>query len=109
MELKGGSLRRGPNEKKKNRAKDGMVMVPKGNGRLVSCTEEEGGVVRMKIVVRKSELKQLMEVMCGVKSTMSVSSVEQRLNLLWNKKYASTHRHNCWTPVLQTIPEEKFV
>ncbi|TKY50726.1 hypothetical protein E2542_SST22230 [Spatholobus suberectus] len=126
MELKGASLRRGyellkgsDKKKKKNRAKDVLEgMVPKGNGGVgvVSCTEEDGGVVRMKIVVRKSELKQLVEVMSGVKSTMlssmtvsvpSSTSVEQRLNLLWKKKYVSTHK--CWSPVLQSIPEEKLV
>ncbi|KAK7357893.1 hypothetical protein VNO80_17190 [Phaseolus coccineus] len=124
MELKGVSLRRGnellrgASEKKKNRGKgvvlEGMV-GGKGNG-VVSCTEEGGGVVRMKIVVRKSELKQVVEMLSGMKSTMllesSVSCVEQRLKLLWKRKYVSTtnrNRHTCWTPVLQSIPEERLV
>nr|KYP69202.1 hypothetical protein KK1_008389 [Cajanus cajan] len=116
MELKGVSMRRGyellkGSMQRKNRAKgvmEGTVPIPKGNG-VVSCTEEGGGVVRVKIVVRKSELKQLVEVMNGVKSTMSVSSVEQRLNLLWKKKYSNGNHHKCWSPVLQSIPEENLV
>lgn len=125
MELKAASLRRGyellkgHQKQKKNRLAKGVlesnIVNPKGNGGVgvVSCTEEVGGVVRMKIVVRKSELKQLVEVMNGgVKSTMHVSSVEQRLNLLWKKKYLSRAKGNpqkCWSPVLQSIPEEKLV
>ncbi|KAG4907403.1 hypothetical protein AAZX31_20G095000 [Glycine max] len=119
MELKGASLRRGyellkGQKQKKNRLAKESNIVPKGKGNgVVSCTEEVGGVVRMKIVVRKSELKQLVEVMNGgVKSTMHVSSVEQRLNLLWKKKYLSRAKGNpqkCWSPVLQSIPEEKLV
>ncbi|RZB89561.1 Polyamine transporter PUT1 [Glycine soja] len=126
MELKAASLRRGyellkgHQKQKKNRLAKGVlesnIVNPKGNGGVgvVSCTEEVGGVVRMKIVVRKSELKQLVEVMNGgVKSTMSVScSVEQRLNLLRKKKYLSRANGNhqkCWSPVLQSIPEDKLV
>ncbi|CAJ1977643.1 unnamed protein product [Sphenostylis stenocarpa] len=124
MEIKGVSLRRGyellkgSSEKKKNRGK-GVVLEGMVNGMrngVVSCTGD-GGVVRMKIVVRKSELKQLVEVMSGLKSTMSIescvsSSVEQRLKLLWKRKYVSRtngNDHKCWTPVLQSIPEEKLV
>lgn len=120
MELKGASLRRGyellkGQKQKKNRLAKESNIVPKGKGNgVVSCTEEVGGVVRMKIVVRKSELKQLVEVMNGgVKSKMSVScSVEQRLNLLRKKKYLSRANGNhqkCWSPVLQSIPEDKLV
>ncbi|KAG4984646.1 hypothetical protein GLYMA_10G283700v4 [Glycine max] len=126
MELKAASLRRGyellkgHQKQKKNRLAKGVlesnIVNPKGNGGVgvVSCTEEVGGVVRMKIVVRKSELKQLVEVMNGgVKSKMSVScSVEQRLNLLRKKKYLSRANGNhqkCWSPVLQSIPEDKLV
>ncbi|KAL2323984.1 hypothetical protein Fmac_023042 [Flemingia macrophylla] len=118
MELKGASLRRGcellkGSKQKKNRVKgvlEGtMVPIAKGN-RVVSCTEEDGGIVRVKIMVRKSQLKQLVEVMSGVKSsTTSVSSVEQRLNLLWKRKYGNGNPHKCWSPVLQSIPEEMLV
>ncbi|KAK7343328.1 hypothetical protein VNO77_11985 [Canavalia gladiata] len=115
LKLKGGgnvvSLRRGY-ELLKGGSNGGLGVV--------SCREEEGGVVRMKIVVRKSDLKQLVEVMKGVKgiahnSTMlssSSSSVEQRLNKLMWKKYLSKAKsmnengHKCWSPVLQSIPEE---
>ncbi|KAL9317044.1 hypothetical protein ACSQ67_013561 [Phaseolus vulgaris] len=97
-------LKKGVSEKKKNKGK--------GNG-VVSCTEEGGGVVRVKIVVRKSELKQVVEMMSGMKSTMLLeSSVEQRLKLLLKRKHVSTtnrNGHTCWTPVLQSIPEERLV
>lgn len=104
MELKGWS------GKKKNRVLEGMV-GGKGKG-MVSWREEDGGVVRMKIMVRKSELKDVIQMMSAVNPTLSlessVSCVEQRLKLLWKTKYVSTtkrNRHTCWTPVLQTIPE----
>ncbi|QCE08721.1 hypothetical protein DEO72_LG9g3750 [Vigna unguiculata] len=108
MELKGWS-----EKKKKNRA---LMVGGKGN-EVVSYREEGGRVVRMKIVVRKSELKQVLEMMSAVKPTMmlesSVSCVEeQRLKVLWKTKYVSTtnrNRHTCWTPVLQSIPEERLV
>lgn len=127
------SLRRGfgffrvPNSKKstsKHHLLEAMVRKENDNGSLgvVSCTEEDGGVVRMKIVVKKSDLKQLVEVMSGVKgealhgptiSSVAVpsSTVEQRLNLLWKKhqsgaKPLKRNSHKCWSSTLQCIPEE---
>ncbi|KAK7270164.1 hypothetical protein RIF29_23110 [Crotalaria pallida] len=102
------------------------AMVRKANNgsggiRVVSCTEE--GVVRMKIVVKKSELKQLVEVMNNGANKdeaqhrpIITSTVEQRLNnLLW-KKHQSRAKQNkgnyhkkCWSPALQCIPEELSV
>ena len=59
------------------------------------------------------ERKKLEVMNGGVKSKMSVScSVEQRLNLLRKKKYLSRANGNhqkCWSPVLQSIPEDKLL
>ncbi|KAK7280596.1 hypothetical protein RJT34_25661 [Clitoria ternatea] len=124
-------LKGGNQKKKNNRGKHVLEGVQKGGFGVgvVSCREEDNrGVVRMKIVVRKSELKQFVEVINGAHkssslsslnvSNLSSSSVEQRLNNLLRKKYVSsrakpalnntgnTHNHKCWSPVLQSIPEE---
>ncbi|KAL1295742.1 hypothetical protein HN51_056591 [Arachis hypogaea] len=92
-------------------------MVSKTNGgRVVSYVEEDNkGVVRMKLVVKKSELKQLVESMnAGQDRTMSSSSssyltAEERLNHLVRKKKHASYRTKpckCWSPALQSIPEE---
>lgn len=88
---------------------------------IVSCVEEDG-VVRMKIVVKKQDVKQILQVMRedhkssnahhDRSSPPSSSSAEQRLNLL-RKKYllrsvdvAKESRSCSWSPALQSIPEE---
>ncbi|MED6109135.1 hypothetical protein PIB30_030801 [Stylosanthes scabra] len=104
------------------------------NSSRIHVLEEDRGVVRMKLVLRKSELKQLLEFINnngGVNKgaanhdhrTMSSSSsltAEQRLNhLLVRKKKKhvsyriksrcsneSYYRSKCWSPALQSIPEE---
>lgn len=89
--------------------------IAKSNG-VVSQTEEDG-VVRMKIVVRKQDLKQMLQVMGGNNdhNTSSFSpslTAEQRLSLLRKKhvlmraNLAKQSRRSCWSPVLQSIPEE---
>ncbi|ONH92344.1 hypothetical protein PRUPE_8G169600, partial [Prunus persica] len=80
---------------------------------------QEDGVVRMKILVRRQDLKQVLELMNGgINSQASVvrpsSSlcVEQRLSLLRKKhllraSLAAKHsRQGSWCPALQSIPEE---
>jgi hypothetical protein len=74
--------------------------------------------VRMKLVVRKQDLKQMLEVMRGGKSNanqasyspVSSLSLEQRLNLLRRKHLSRSNsaKGSCrrsWTPALQSIPE----
>ncbi|KAE8672884.1 putative set domain protein [Hibiscus syriacus] len=79
------------------------------------------GVLRMKIVVRKQDLKQMLGMInddgeSGVTANhncyqSSSSSVEERLNLLRSKHLLRSNaivkesRH-CWCPELQSIPEE---
>ncbi|KAJ6896966.1 hypothetical protein NC651_022992 [Populus alba x Populus x berolinensis] len=78
-------------------------------GSVVSHTnEDEDGFVRMKFVVRKQDLKQMLELMRGCESSTNQS---QRLNLLRRKhlprsKAAKGSCQRSWTPALQSIPEE---
>ncbi|KAF8013430.1 hypothetical protein BT93_I1320 [Corymbia citriodora subsp. variegata] len=78
----------------------------------------EDGAVRMKLVVRKQELKQILEAIRGgrKKSTHQTAtsgqplSGEQRLHLLWRRKFVKDGRQSSsWRPALQSIPEEPQV
>ena len=141
MELKvvgNASLKRGfrffrARKDQKNTNKDILEAIAKASdgGRrraVVSCTEEDNGngVVRMKIVVKKSDLKQLIEAMNGgggggdeeeeepYRPSYSLSVVEQRLIMLRKKHIAranvavknNRNSRKCWSPMLQSIPEE---
>ncbi|KAK9944224.1 hypothetical protein M0R45_009802 [Rubus argutus] len=82
---------------------------------LSQSTQEENGVVRMKILVRKEDLEQVLELMRNNNNTNynnndngfdeedeeASFSIEERLNLL-RKEH---RRHSSWSPALQTIPE----
>ncbi|PQQ02570.1 hypothetical protein Pyn_10648 [Prunus yedoensis var. nudiflora] len=101
-----------------------MEAIAKVNGdhqegtNVLSHQTQEDGVVRMKILVRRQDLKQVLELMNGgINSQASVvrpSSlcVEQRLSLLRKKhllraSLAAKHsRQSSWRPALQSIPEE---
>ena len=87
-------------------------------GGVVSCIEKDG-VVRMKIIVKKQDLTQMLEVMGGggkskahlQPSNLPSLSAEQRLNLLQKKHVlrANTTKESSsssWSPALQSIPEE---
>lgn len=95
-------------------------------GGVVSHINEDG-VVRMKIVVRKQDLKQMLGIINGGRKnnisaannynyqsspTSPIISVEERLNLLKRKHLMRSNamkknisRHS-WSPDLQSIPEE---
>ncbi|KAK8481711.1 hypothetical protein V6N13_018376 [Hibiscus sabdariffa] len=91
------------------------------NGGVAVSRANEGGVLRMKIVVRKQDLKQMLGMLNGKnnvtadyncpQSSPSPPSVEERLNLLPRKyllrcnAFIKKSRH-CWSPELQSIPEE---
>ncbi|KAK4258463.1 hypothetical protein QN277_004910 [Acacia crassicarpa] len=106
-----GFLRGGGNQRnRRNRALEG---VAKANGGVVTCSEENG-VVMMKIVVRKSDLKNFIQAMGGdaasYPSSVPSLTAEQRLNALRRKHISKTNamkakHHKCWTPALQSIPE----
>lgn len=95
------------------------ISLVNGYGGVVSESNEDG-VVRMKIVVRKEDLKQMIEAMRGScnknahppSTSPSSSVVERRLNLLKIKHYprvniaSKNKRIDAWRPVLQSIPED---
>ncbi|PQQ14467.1 hypothetical protein Pyn_20096 [Prunus yedoensis var. nudiflora] len=101
-----------------------MEAIAKVNGdhqegtNVLSHQSQEDGVVRMKILVRRQDLKQVLELTNGgINSQASVvrpSSlcVEQRLSLLRKKHLlraslaAKRSRQSSWRPALQSIPEE---
>ncbi|KAL1343163.1 hypothetical protein HN51_029592 [Arachis hypogaea] len=93
-------------------ALESMVSKTNGGGVVSYVEEDNKGVVRMKLVVKKSELKQLVEsINAAHDRTMSSSSLtaEERLNHLVRKKKHASYRTKpckCWSPALQSIPEE---
>ncbi|KAK8481712.1 hypothetical protein V6N11_055819 [Hibiscus sabdariffa] len=93
-----------------------------GGGAVVSRVDEDG-VLRMKIVVRKQDLKHVLGIINGEDnvaanyykyyrpSSPSSISVEERLNLLRRKHLLRSNAMikksgHCWSPELQSIPEE---
>ncbi|GMJ08100.1 hypothetical protein HRI_004479200 [Hibiscus trionum] len=92
-----------------------LEVIAKANngGSTVVSHVNEDGVLRVKIVVRKQDLKQMLGKINGgcANSPSSLSlSVEQRLNLLRRKQLmkaanAARKRRHCWSPELQSIPE----
>ncbi|KAE8716845.1 hypothetical protein F3Y22_tig00110108pilonHSYRG00011 [Hibiscus syriacus] len=88
-------------------------------GGVVSHVNEDG-VLRVKVMVRKQDLKKMLGMINGggvtenfnhYQSSPSSVSVEERLNLLRRKHLLRSNafirksRH-CWSPELQSIPEE---
>ncbi|KAL3722744.1 hypothetical protein ACJRO7_035021 [Eucalyptus globulus] len=75
----------------------------------------EDGAVRMKLVVRKEELKHILEAIKGGRKKSAHQAAtsgqplsgEQRLHLLWRRKFVKDGRpRSSWEPALQSIPEE---
>ncbi|KAJ4773944.1 hypothetical protein LUZ62_062076 [Rhynchospora pubera] len=110
-------------DKKKAMAKCFFPSINKKNtpvdklqqGRLIS-REEEDGVVKVKIVVTKKELKHLIAAMnqrennARRRQTTAPQSFEQLFNLLRRKREKKQEvmksRQGGWQPALQSIPEE---
>lgn len=115
MQLKFGKPRAQPNATVKNVDGGGSVTA-----------------ARMKVVVRKQELKNVMELVMRMNGSKAVNghqiptmqravSMEERMILLWRRKVStgggsvvrergsSGGRHGGWQPVLQSIPEELYV
>ncbi|PSS29536.1 Protein Shroom2 like [Actinidia chinensis var. chinensis] len=85
----------------------------------VRSSGTEDGVVRMKIVVKKQDLKQMLELIRNGNTTDLKSSVsttpslclEQRLNFMRRRhplraSQVKGSRQSYWSPALQSIPEE---
>ncbi|KAL7237081.1 hypothetical protein ACSBR1_020202 [Camellia fascicularis] len=104
----------------RNNILDAIAQVSNGDGLVSGSDGGEDGVVRMKIVVKKQDLKQMLEVIRGGKNTGGTSTsvsptpslcLEQRLNLMrrrhqWRVSQAKGSRRSSWRPALQSIPEE---
>ncbi|CAA2970862.1 Hypothetical predicted protein [Olea europaea subsp. europaea] len=85
------------------------------NGGEAVCQTSENGSMKMKIRVKKEDLKHVVEVVRDGKgipcqSTPSMS-LEQRLNFMRRRHVlratqAKVRSRDSWTPVLYSIPEE---
>ncbi|TMX00810.1 hypothetical protein EJD97_000120 [Solanum chilense] len=95
---------------------DAIAKVNKS--RDFSSQVNEGEVVRMKIVVKKEDLKQIVEAL-GNGNTMNEnisnqisSSLEQRMNFMRKRQLIrkanqiKMRNNSSWMPMLQSIPEE---
>ncbi|KAL4281940.1 hypothetical protein GQ457_03G001790 [Hibiscus cannabinus] len=105
----------------KNRKQKAPARSNNNNGGVAVSRVDEDGVRRIKILVRKQDLKQMLGMVNGKnsvaadynyrRSSPSPASVEERLNLLPRKHllrcnaFIKKSRH-CWSPELQSIPEE---
>ncbi|KAJ0010639.1 hypothetical protein Pint_33790 [Pistacia integerrima] len=105
----------------KSNVMEAISQVNGYGGVNVVSQANKGGVVRMKIVVEKEELKQMIDMMRGSEnnahglpsSLPSPSPVERRLHLLKsrhllrvNNSSKENQRGHVWHPVLQSIPED---
>ncbi|KAJ4715937.1 VWFA domain-containing protein [Melia azedarach] len=84
-----------------------------GGGSVNVSEVNENGVVRMKIMVRKQDFRQILEAMNNSnisQAPSSSSSAEQRRNHLLRAVHVNagkeSRRRRSWRPVLQSIPEE---
>lgn len=94
------------------------------HGRDFSSQRDEK-VRRMKIVVKKEDLKQVLEALAVADGNIndycnkekgtnqllpSVSSLEQRLNFMRKRQQSrrANQLNSSWRPVLKGIPEERF-
>lgn len=95
---------------------DAIAKVNKS--RDFSSQANEGEVVRVKIVVKKEDLKQIVEAL-GNGNTMNEnisnqisSSLEQRMNFMRKRQLIrkanqiKMRNNSSWMPMLQSIPEE---
>ncbi|WOL09721.1 hypothetical protein Cni_G18474 [Canna indica] len=86
-------------------------------GRVISC-EEDGGVLRLKIVMSKTELKQLLSSMgecCSGNTDQHCITAPQSLgqwaHVFQNRQLKRVEKvkndeRSGWMPALQSIPEE---
>ncbi|KAJ0009858.1 hypothetical protein Pint_34233 [Pistacia integerrima] len=93
-----------------------MEAISLVSGGVVSQTNEDG-VKRMKIVVKKEDLKQMIDAMRGCEKNVYRPSIspssplvaEKRLNLL-NRRHllraSKESRRRTWRPALHSIAEE---
>ncbi|PIA56730.1 hypothetical protein AQUCO_00700822v1 [Aquilegia coerulea] len=97
-----------------------LEAIAQVHGGDVVSRKDEDGVVRMKIVVKKQDLKQMLEMIGGgtndspkastvLSAFSSILTLEQRLNIMRKRQMRRAERHkgcgSTWRPVLQSIPE----
>lgn len=95
-----------------------MESIAKVNSKAVVSQFNADGTVRLKLLVRKQDLKQIIEAArSGIINVYhhqqfhpTFSSIEQRLSVFRRKHLMKarkeSYRRGSWTPALQTIPEE---
>ncbi|RZC48537.1 hypothetical protein C5167_016956 [Papaver somniferum] len=94
-----------------------LEAIAQFHGAGVVSHTDENGVVRMKILVKKQDLKQMLEMMDNGKESSgnniqqqsSSLSLEQRLHVM-RRKHQRRAEHakgrRTWQPALQSIPED---
>lgn len=111
-EFKASPKRELKSTKGKKFSKTCLLEILAQGGSIASYTTEDG-TVKMKILVKKQDLKRIMNnTSTGTNrdrtnnaSSISSSSIERRLYDLMKKKKKPSKSSN-WMPVLQSIPEE---
>lgn len=97
-------------------SRSGRIQKPVASSIMEAISHINGGEIaaedgRMKIVVRKEDLKQVLEAIrengggWGRRTAEANLSLEQRLNLMRTRQILRAGRRS-WRPVLQSIPEE---
>ncbi|KAI3980584.1 hypothetical protein MKX01_025149 [Papaver californicum] len=95
-----------------------LEAIAQFHGAGVVSHTDENGVVRMKILVKKQDLKQMLEMMDNGKESSSNNntqqqssslSLEQRLHIMRRKHQRRVEQakgRRIWQPALQSIPED---
>ncbi|XP_023511743.1 uncharacterized protein LOC111776510 [Cucurbita pepo subsp. pepo] len=101
---------RGRKNAKASNLLEAIAKVSREGTGFVSQNEEDG-VVRIKMVVKKTDLAQVLEAMAGGGGGGGVApasvSVEQRLAIMRRKQFLRAKLAAAtWSPALQSIPEE---
>ncbi|KAK8582542.1 hypothetical protein V6N13_069316 [Hibiscus sabdariffa] len=104
-----------PNQKALRSSLLEVIAKANNGGSTVVSRVNEDGVLRVKIIVRKQDLKQMLgKINGGCANSPSSSSpslsVKERLILLRRKHLtkaatAAKKSRHCWSPELQSIPE----
>ena len=97
---------RGRKNAKASNLLEAIAKVSREGTGFVSQNEEDG-VVRIKMVVKKTDLAQVLEAMAGGGVAPASVSVEQRLAIMRRKQFLRAKLAAAtWSPALQSIPEE---
>ncbi|MCL7035190.1 hypothetical protein MKW94_011604 [Papaver nudicaule] len=108
-----------PAQNQKATSKSNLLeAIAQFHGAGVVSHTDENGVVRMKILVKKQDLKQMLEMMDNGKESSSNDntqqhvqssslSLEQRIHVMRRKHQRRAEKGGrTWRPALQSIPED---